>query len=172
MNRTATALIFRIVFAAFIAAMAADAGRYLYHLVTGFPLVNWSISGRWFLMVLGGQIYVPDMSAAPALPHELIAGRLGYYTIAISFAAVYLFLVERVLKRPPGLASGLLFGWATLVFPLFLQMPAMGLGILASATETPLLIVLRTVVHHTCFGLFLPVGAALADRLTARRAVA
>ena len=53
--------IFRSLIAGLAAATAADAGRTLYQLATGFPPVNWSVSGRWFLMVLSGQPYVPDI---------------------------------------------------------------------------------------------------------------
>ena len=67
-------------------ATAADAGRTLYQWATGFPPVNWSVTGRWFLMVLQGQPYVPGIGTAPSLPHELIAGHAAYYTISVVFA--------------------------------------------------------------------------------------
>lgn len=139
-------------------ATAADFGRSAYQWATGFPPVNWSVTGRWFLMVLQGQPYVPDIGTAPSLPHELLAGHLAYYTIAVVFAGVYLALLG-LLKRPPTLWNGLLFGWVTMVFPFFVQMPLMGAGVLASATATPWLVIGRTLVHHSSFGLGLAVGA-------------
>ena len=139
-------------------AMAADIGRTAYQWVTGFPSVNWSVTGRWFLMVLQGQPYVPGIGMAPSLPHELIAGHLAYYTISVVFATVYLVLL-RLMKRELTLWSGLIFGWVTMVFPFLVQMPLMGMGVLASATATPWLIIGRTLVHHSSFGLGLAVGA-------------
>lgn len=139
-------------------ATAADFGRAAYQWVTGFPPVNWSVTGRWFLMVLGGQPYVPDIGAAPSLPNELLAGHLAYYTIAVVFAGVYLTLLK-LMRREPTLWNGLLFGWVTMVFPFLVQMPLMGMGVLASAAATPGLIIGRTLVHHSSFGLGLAVGA-------------
>ena len=162
--------IFRSLIAGLAAATAADAGRTLYQLATGFPPVNWSVSGRWFLMVLSGQPYVPDIGAAPALPHELLAGHIAYYTISMVFAAAYLFALSQIFERKPSVRNGLLFGWITMIFPFFVQMPAMGMGVLASNTATPVLIMLRTLVHHSSFGLGLALGALLADRMLTNRA--
>ena len=152
------ALPFRILVAGLAGATAADIGRAIYQWITGFPPVNWSITGRWFLMVLQGHPYVPDIGTAPSLPNELIAGHVAYYTISVVFAGLY-FALLKLMKREPALWNGLIFGWATLVFPFLLQMPLMGMGVLASATATPGLIIGRTLVHHSSFGLGLALGA-------------
>ena len=145
-------------------ATAADIGRTVYQALTGFPPVNWSVTGRWFLMVFSGQPYVPGIGTAPSLPHELLAGHVAYYTIAVVFAGVYLGLLK-LTKREPTLWNGLAFGWVTMVFPFFVQMPLMGSGVLASATATPWLIIGRTLVHHSSFGLGLALGAMAMRRL-------
>ncbi len=110
-----------------MAPAAADVGRTIYQWATGFPPVHWSITGRWFLMVLSGQPYVPGIGKAPSLPHELLAGHAAYYTISLIFAAAYV-IGLRVAGRRPSLLNGLAFGWATLVFPFLVQMPLMGFG--------------------------------------------
>lgn len=158
-------LLLRILITGLAGATAADIGRTVYQALTGFPPVNWSVTGRWFLMVLLGQPYVPDIGAAPALPHELIAGHAAYYTISVVFAAVYL-LVLKLLGRRPTLWNGLAFGWVTMAFPFLVQMPLMGMGAFASATAMPGLIIGRTLVHHSSFGL----GLGLAGWLTRGRA--
>ena len=48
-------LLLRILITGLAGATAADIGRTVYQWVTGFPAVNWSLTGRWFLMVLQGQ---------------------------------------------------------------------------------------------------------------------
>jgi hypothetical protein len=168
MNQPAAHILFRILCAGLMAPTAADIGRTLYQWASGFPPVNWSITGRWFLMVLSGQAYVPGIAAAPSLPHELIAGHAAYYTISMIFAAVYLIGLA-VLGRSPSLANGLAFGLATMAFPFLVQMPLMGMGIFAIDTATPGLIVIRTLIHHSSFGIGLALGALLADRLFMRR---
>lgn len=159
------AFLLRILVAGWAGATAADIGRAIYQWITGFPPVNWSITGRWFLMVLQGQPYVPDIGTAPSLPHELIAGHVAYYTISVVFAGIYLTLLK-LMRREPTLWNGLIFGWVTLAFPFLLQMPLMGMGVLASATATPGLIIGRTLVHHSSFGLGLALGAMVMGRLS------
>jgi hypothetical protein len=158
-------LLLRILITGLAAATAADIGRTIYQAITGFPAVNWSVTGRWFLMVLQGQPYVANIGAAPSLPHELIAGHAAYYTISVAFAGVYLLLLK-ALKREPSLLNGLVFGWVTMAFPFLVQMPLMGMGVLASATATPGLIIGRTLVHHSSFGLGLAIGALATRRLS------
>ena len=158
MSRPEARLPVRIICAALMAPTAADIGRTIYQWVTGFPPVNWSITGRWFLMVLSGQPSVPEIGKAPSLPHELLAGHAAYYTISLIFAAAYV-IGLRVAGRRPSLLNGLVFGWATLVFPFLVQMPLMGLGVFAHLTQTPGLIIGRTLVHHSSFGIGLAIGA-------------
>lgn len=149
---------FTILVTGLAAATAADIGRTAYQWLTGFPPVNWSITGRWFLMVLAGQPYVPDIGAVPALANELLAGHAAYYTISVIFAGLYLTLLK-LMRRKPTLWNGLVFGWVTMAFPFLVQMPLMGMGVMASATATPMLIIGRTLVHHSSFGIGLAIGA-------------
>lgn len=147
------------------AASMADAGRSLYESLSGFPPVNWSVSGRWFLMVLKSEPYVPNIATATKLPNELLAGHVGYYTISIVFAGIYLFCLDKIFHRKPSLGNGLAFGLITLIFPLFLQMPAMGMGILALHAPTTMLVLMRTVVHHLSFGFGLALGVIVAEKI-------
>ena len=155
----------RVVVIALVAATFADTGRTLYGWLTGTPGANWSLSGRWFLMVFAGQPITANIAAEPALPHEYAVGYSAYYAVSLIFAAAYLFLVEGILRRRPGLGNGLAFGLATIVFPLLVQMPAMGSGFFGLNTPMPLAIFGRTLVQHACFGLGLGAGAMLAARL-------
>jgi hypothetical protein len=50
-------------------------------------------------------------------------------------------------------------GVGTVVFPLFVMQPAMGLGVAASRTPAPLKNCLRSVVNHAVFGLGLFLSA-------------
>ena len=165
---TRLAMLARIIVTGLAAATAGDVGRTIFQGFTGFPPVNWSITGRWFLMVLQGQPYVADIAMAMPQPNELLAGHAAYYTISMVFAAIYL-IVLKLAKREPTLWNGLLFGWLTMVFPFVVQMPLMGMGVMASETATPGLIMLRTLVHHSCFGLGLGLGAMAMDMLMPRR---
>lgn len=158
-------ILFRIVIIALAAATFADIGRTLYGWLTGTPGANWSLSGRWFLMVFQGHPFTPNIAAEPALPFEYPVGYGAYYAVSLIFAAAYMMLFEGLLRRPLGLRNGLAFGLATIVFPLLVQMPAMGSGFFGLNTPMPLAIFGRTLVQHSCFGLGLGAGAVLAAQL-------
>lgn len=160
--------LFRIVVIALAAATFADIGRTLYGWLTGTPGANWSLSGRWFLMVFEGHPFTSDIGAEPPQPFEYPVGYGAYYAVSMAFAAAYLILFEFFLKRPLGLLNGFIFGLATIVCPLLLQMPAMGMGFFGLNTQMPLAIFGRTLVQHSCFGLGLGAGALLAANLLKR----
>ncbi len=155
----------RIIVIALTAATCADIGRTLYGWLTGTPGANWSLSGRWFLMVFDGHPVTPNITAEPSLPFEYAVGYSAYYAVSLIFATAYLILFEGLLRRPLGLLNGLAFGLATIVFPLLVQMPAMGSGFFGLNTQMPLAIFGRTLVQHACFGLGLGAGALIASRL-------
>lgn len=160
-----TGLLFRIVVIALVAATFADIGRTLYWWLTGTPSADWALSGRWFLMVFQGHPTMPAIAAEPALRFEYPVGFAAYYVVSLVFATAYLVLFEGILKRPLGLRNGFAFGLATIVFPLLVQMPAMGMGFFGLNTPTPLAVFGRTLVQHSCFGLGLGVGALLSALL-------
>lgn len=70
------------------------------------------------------------------------------------------FVAADWLQRPT-LLPALLTGMATVVFPLFLMQPAMGLGIAARKTPTPLRNCLKSLLNHSVFGLGLFLAANL-----------
>lgn len=159
----------RILFAAIGGAMMGNLMRPVFEAVSGSPPVNWSVSGRWFLLALSGHPFVANITAEAPFPGELYVGYGAYYVVSIVFAAVYVTMLHGWMKRPSNLVTGLLFGWATLVFPLLLQMPGMGFGIAGSESPAQIMIVSRALVHHTSFGIGLAIGCWLADRTMSRR---
>lgn len=161
--------LFRIVVMALAAATFADIGRAIYGWLTGTPGANWSLSGRWFLMVFDGHPFTPSIAAEPPLPFEYAVGYSAYYAVSFIFASAYLILFEGLLRRPLGLRNGIAFGLATILFPLLVQLPAMGSGFFGLKTPMPLAIVGRTLVQHICFGLGLGAGAWLAGNLVKRQ---
>jgi hypothetical protein len=165
MNVRLAGTLLRIIVIALVAATFADIGRTLYGWLTGTPGANWALSGRWFLMVFDGHPFTPNIAAEPPLPFEYAVGYGAYYAVSLIFAAAYVILFEAILRRPAGLRNGLAFGLATIVFPLLVQMPAMGSGFFGLNTPMPLAIFGRTLVQHSCFGLGLGAGALLASRL-------
>lgn len=155
----------RIVLIALAAASFADIGRAAYCWLTGTPVANWALSGRWFLMVFNGHFVTPDIAAEPALPFEYAVGFSAYYAVSLIFASAYLIIFEVLLRRQLGFLNGLAFGLATIVFPLLVQMPAMGSGVFGLKSQIPLALFGRTLVQHACFGLGLGAGAVLAHYL-------
>ena len=155
---------FRIILAAIGGAVMGDLMRPVFDAISGAAPVNWAVSGRWFILALGGHPFVADIRTEAALPYEFAVGQIAYYVTSMIFAAFYVGFLYIWARRTSNLATGLIFGWATLVFPLLLQMPGMGFGIAGSANPAQATLVARALVHHTSFGLGLGIGCWVADR--------
>lgn len=128
----------------------------------GVPTTPFAMIGRWIGHLARGRWRHRSIAQAPALPAERALGWLVHYAVGIAFAGLLLLQQGAGWLRSPTWAPALLLGLATVVMPLFVMQPAMGAGIAASRTATPLRNVLRSIVNHVVFGcgLYL-VGLAL-----------
>jgi uncharacterized membrane protein YagU involved in acid resistance len=96
-----------------------------------------------------------SIAAAEPKKAECVAGWVLHYVIGVVFAFVFLLLVSGDWLARPTLLPALLFGIATVVFPLFILQPALGHGIAASKTPNPTRARLKSLMTHTVFGLAL-----------------
>ena len=89
---------------------------------------------------------------------------LTHYLIGIAYAALLVALQGAAWLEQPTALPALVFGVLTVAAPWFVMQPAMGAGVLALKTPTPLKNGLRNLANHAVFGAGLYVAAAaLAD---------
>ena len=85
--------------------------------------------------------------------------------MGIAFAGLLVAAAGAGWMAAPSLLPALALGVGTVVFPLLVMQPAMGLGVAASRTPSPLKNCLRSVVNHAVFGLGLFLAASVIARL-------
>jgi hypothetical protein len=76
-----------------------------------------------------------------------------------SLALVFVVLVPGGWLTRPTLLPALLYGPGTVLFPLFILQPSLGLGVASSRTPNPARARLKSLVTHTVFGVGLYVSA-------------
>jgi hypothetical protein len=118
----------------------------------GIPSLDFCLLGRWLLHMPGGTFMHKRIAAAPARRFECIVGRTAHYTIGIVLAFVFITLVPGDWLILPTLLPALLYGIATVVFPLFIMQPAFGLGVAGAHTPKPAQTRLKSLMTHTVFG--------------------
>jgi Protein of unknown function (DUF2938) len=84
-----------------------------------------------------------------------------HYLIGIAYAALLVGLEGAAWLKQPTVLPALVFGVLTVAAPWFVMQPAMGAGVLALKTPTPLKIGLRNLANHSVFGAGLYVAAAI-----------
>jgi hypothetical protein len=119
----------------------------------GIPSLNYCLLGRWLLHMPGGTFRHARIADAPKKPFECTAGWMAHYSIGIVFALVFLALTSGEWLVSPTLLPALLFGVGTVVFPLFIMQPSLGLGIASSKTANPTQARLKSLATHTVFGI-------------------
>ena len=99
------------------------------------------------------------VAAVAALTAAILAPGLaearGHHRYHRSYANPLPYPISYLHNYGPGITPGTFDDF------FLVQMPLMGMGVLASATATPALIIGRTLVHHSSFGLGLAIGAML-----------
>lgn len=152
------ALLTEALFIAAIAVLSMGVLNTLYEVLTHSAPINWGITGRWVIMIFQGTFVTLNVSLLPSQPHEWLVGFLVHDAIAILFSATYLIICQRVLKRPASCLNALCFAWCLMLLPFFIQMPSMGVGVLAMHSPNPAAALLQTFRCHTFFGLGLSIG--------------
>ena len=147
-------MIIEIVLAGIFACFLMDIWQQLLRLVTGIPISNWSVVGRWFFITLKtGKIYNPMILDVPKVKRETMIGWLVHYSVAIGYALVFWLLMEDYGIFSATLLDGFLFGAASVVVPWFFFMPCLGNGILASKSSNPIQNSLLALASHSIFGM-------------------
>ena len=118
----------------------------------GIPSLNYCLLGRWLRHMPSGTFRHTSIAAASPRSFECQAGWLAHYTIGVVFALILTVLTSGDSIVRPALWPALAFGLSTVVFPLFILQPSIGLGIAASKTPAPARARLKSLVTHTVFG--------------------
>ena len=119
----------------------------------GVQTLNFAFIGRWVGHVLRGRLAHPSIAKASPVPGELAWGWLTHYAVGIAFAGLLVAVQGLAWMQFPSILPAIAIGLCTVVFPLLVMQPAMGLGIAASRTSVPWRSCLRSMVNHAVFGL-------------------
>ena len=134
------------------ASLLMDGWNFFLKRAVDIPSLNYCLLGRWLLHMPEGTFSHGSISAAPQKRFECPVGWLAHYSIGVAFALVFLAVQSGDWLAHPTLLPALLFGIGTVVFPLFIMQPALGLGIAASRTPRPTQARLKSLATHTVFG--------------------
>ena len=116
------------------------------------PSLNYCLLGRWLRHMPGGTFRHASIAKATLKPLECAVGWIAHYTIGVVFALVFLLAASNQWLESPTLLPALLYGIGTVVFPLFVMQPSLGLGIASSRTPNPTQARLKSFATHTVFG--------------------
>jgi hypothetical protein len=111
--------------------------------------------GRWLGHLTRGRMRHAAIAAAPPVRLECLIGWVAHYVIGIAFAALLLGAWGSAWLRQPALVPALIVGIGTVVAPLLVMQPAMGVPFAA-----------RRALHSLVTHLFFGVGLYAAGRIT------
>lgn len=127
----------------------------------GTATLDYALLGRWAGHMLRGRFMHASIGQAPAIAGERPLGWAIHYAVGIAFAGLLVAVAGWPWLHAPSLPPAVTVGLATVAVPLFVMQPAMGAGLMASRTPTPLRNCLRSLAAHTVFGLGLYLSATL-----------
>jgi hypothetical protein len=134
------------------ASLLMDAWNLILKRAFSIPSLSYCLLGRWLLHMPEGALLHPSISAAPQKRLECGVGWVAHYTIGVVFALVFIVLAPGDWLSRPTILPALLYGIGTVVFPLFILQPSLGLGIASSRTPKPAQARLKSLVTHIVFG--------------------
>ena len=133
----------------------------------GVPTAGFAMIGRWVGHFRRGEFAHAAIAKAAPIRFELGLGWLTHYLVGLGYAVLLVGLLGTSWLRHPTVLPALAFGVLTVAAPWFVMQPAMGAGVLALKTPTPLKNGLRSLANHAVFGVGLYVAAAALAHVSA-----
>lgn len=127
----------------------------------GIPSLNFCLLGRWVRHLEQGTVRHSRITASPPRAYECAVGWLAHYSIGVSLALGFALVAPRGWLNAPTLAPAVFYGVVTVVFPLFVLQPSLGLGVASSATPHPWRARFKSLATHLVFGVGLYLAALL-----------
>jgi Protein of unknown function (DUF2938) len=147
------------------ASLLMDAWNLFLKRVFGVLSLNYCLLGRWFLHMPDGIVFHSSIAAAPPKRFECTAGWVAHYTIGVVLALAFIALAPVDWLARPTVLHAILYGICTVVFPLFVLQPSLGLGVASSKTPKPAQARLKSLVTHLVFGVGLYLSAVVLNQL-------
>ena len=119
----------------------------------GIPSLDYCLLGRWVRHIPEGTLRHASIAAAPGKAHECAVGWITHYTIGVVLAVVFVAVAGDRWLRHPTVLPAVAYGVVTVVFPLFVLQPALGLGIASARAPKPTQARLKSLGTHVVFGL-------------------
>ena len=127
--------------------------------LTGTPLPDYGLVGRWFAYMARGRFRHEAIGKTPPAPGEALIGWTAHYAIGMAFALVLLAIWGLEWARQPTPGPALIVGIGSVLAPFLLMQPGMGAGIAARRTPNPAAARRRSLAMHAVFGLALYLAA-------------
>ena len=151
--------IFDPIIAGIVCCIAMDAWQRILFLTFNIPPTNWSITGRWFMMLISKKIiFNQNLDHENPVRYELQIGWAFHYWVAIIYGFVYYFLLAVFDILDTSILSGLIFGLISVIVPWFFYLPVTGKGFMGNKTPNPTLTILLSTSSHVVVGVFLAIG--------------
>ena len=144
--------IFHIVTIGIVSCVVMDLWQRLLKLLYSINPSDWSVVGRWFVLVVSDrQIYNPTIDQVAPIKNELIIGWIVHYSVAILYSIFFYILLKYEICTA-SLINGIIFGLISVVVPWFFFMPVLGKGFLGMKTPSPLMACSLAVGSHIAIG--------------------
>ncbi|MBE0538266.1 MAG: DUF2938 domain-containing protein [Ignavibacterium sp.] len=146
------------------ATLILDLWNYLLSLLH-IKSLNYRYVGRWIGNFVNGKFYHSNIMITPHVQNELFIGWAAHYLIGISFSFMLMIVFGNEWLEKPSFLPAVIFGFVTVVFPLFIMQPALGFGFASSNFPNPIVRILKSIVTHLIYGSGLYLSALLVNKI-------
>ena len=164
-NTKTMALLFVGIFGAIVIDTAAVLLAEIFNM--GSVLSGYQSLGRYMIAFAHGEASFPDSNFLnlPKLQGETVVGLSAHFLVCLLDTYLYFLLTFKILASRPKLILALLLMWLLMSMPLYLEMPALGMGWAGANSAVQEILLFRTFVCHTAYGVALYAGTILFDKL-------
>lgn len=139
----------------------SDSFLYIYNAIFNFKGSIYQPLGYWVIQIYHGHFFLENiLSITPSSP-QAIFGLSIHLILGFFFSILYVFIIYFRFDFNHRFRDGIIYGLCLILFPLFIELPALGYGLLGIKMPYYFLFIIRTIVFHLLFGIGMALGLNL-----------
>lgn len=150
----------RIICVWMISLFLGDAFLTIFNVIFKMKSSLYQILGIWAENLYHGHFFVNVSNIEPSVSQSLL-GFAVHSSLALVFSIIYVIIIYVRFDFNHRFRDGLIYGLCLILFPLFVELPAFGFGILGIKMPHYFLVISRTIAFHLIFGLGMALGLTL-----------
>lgn len=164
-------LLLRIIFVWLTSLVLGDSFLFVFNTIFKLKGSIYLPLGFWAVNIYHGHFFIDNIVNMIPNTSELWLGLAIHIFLGLVFSFIFVWIIYVRFDFKHRFRDGLIYGLCLILFPLFIELPALGFGVLGIKMPNYFLVLSRTIIFHLIFGTGMALGLTLYTRIFQKQIV-